>query len=139
MEIEKQHNEAPHLRIAQKRLAQEIITDLHGEEEFRKAVGISEAFFSGNFKSLSPEQLKDAFYDMPVNPVEEGTSLVDALVNTKIASSKREAREFIKNGSISINGERNQDLEKVLSKADTLDGETAVIRKGKKNYFIIKI
>ena len=139
MEIEKQHNEAPHLRIAQKRLAQEIITDLHGEEEFRKAVGISEAFFSGNFKSLSPEQLKDAFYDMPVNPVEEGTSLVDALVNTKIASSKREAREFIKNGSISINGEKNQDLEKVLSKADTLDGETAVIRKGKKNYFIIKI
>jgi tyrosyl-tRNA synthetase len=139
MEIEKQHNEAPHLRIAQKRLAQEIITDLHGEEEFRKAVGISEAFFSGNFKSLSPEQLKDAFYDMPVNPVEEGTPLVDALVNTKIASSKREAREFIKNGSISINGEKNQDLEKVLSKADTLDGETAVIRKGKKNYFIIKI
>ena len=56
-----------------------------------------------------------------------------------IASSKREAREFIKNGSISINGERNQDLEKVLTKADTLDGETAVIRKGKKNYFIIKI
>ena len=76
---------------------------------------------------------------MPVNPVEEGTLLVDALVNTRIAQSKREAREFIKNGSISLNGEKNQDLEKVLTKDDTLDGETLVIRKGKKNYFIIKL
>ena len=139
MEIEKQHNEAPHLRIAQKRLAKEIITDPHGEDEYNKAVQISEAFFSGNFRTLSAKQLKDAFYDMPVSNVEEGTVLVDALVNTKIAQSKREAREFIKNGSISLNGEKNQDLEKVLTKEDTLDGETLVIRKGKKNYFIIKL
>ena len=138
-EIAKQHAEAPHLRIAQKRLAKEIITDIHGEEEFRKAVEISEAFFSGNFRNLSKQQLRDAFQDMPVNNVEEGTPLVDALVNSHIASSKREAREFIKNGSVSINGDRCTDLEKVLAKEDTLDGETVIIRKGKKNYFILKV
>ena len=138
-EIAKQHAEAPHLRIAQKRLAKEIITDIHGEEEFKKAVEISEAFFSGNFRNLSKQQLKDAFQDMPVAQVEEGTPLVDALVNSHIASSKREAREFIKNGSISINGDRCTDLEKVLTKQDTLDGETVIIRKGKKNYFILKV
>ena len=138
-EIEKQHLAAPHLRVGQKALAREIITDLHGEEEYNKAVQISEAFFSGNFRNLSAEQLKDAFYDMPVSDVEEGTPLIEALVNTKIAQSKREAREFVKNGSISLNGDRTQDLEKVLTKEDTLDGETLVIRKGKKNYFIIKL
>ena len=138
-EIEKQHLEAPHLRIAQKALAKEMITDIHGEEEYKKAVEISEAFFSGNFKQLSPEQLKDAFYDMPVSNVNDGTLLVDALVDTGIATSKREAREFIKNNSISINGDKCNDLEKILTTADTLDGETAIIRKGKKNYFILKI
>ncbi len=137
-EIERQHNEAPHLRIGQKALAKDIITGLHGEEEYRKAVEISEAFFSGNFRTLNAEQLNDAFKDFTANQIEENVTLVDALVDNHIASSKREAREFIKNGSITINGEKCQDLEKVLTREDTLDGEKIVIRKGKKNYFLLK-
>ena len=138
MEIEKEHNAAPHLRIGQKALAKDIITGLHGEEEYNKAVQISEAFFSGNFKSLTKEQLNDAFKDFQACNVSENSPLVDVLVDNHIASSKREAREFIKNGSITINGEKCQDLEKVLTKDDTLDGEKTVIRKGKKNYFLLK-
>ena len=139
-EIERQQNEHPEQRIAQKRLAQEIITDLHGEEEYEKAVKISEAFFSGQFKSLTADQLADAFKDFTIINIEENVLLVDMLVDNKICSSKREAREFITNGSISINGEKCQDLEKIITKEDCLsDGKTIVIRKGKKNYFVLNI
>lgn len=139
MAIEEQHNDAPHLRLGQKALARALISDLHGEEEYNKAVQISEAFFSGNFRNLSRDQLADAFRDFESISIAESVSLIETLVSTKIAASKREAREFIANGSISINGNRCQDLEKVLTKTDSLDGETIVLRRGKKNYFLLKI
>lgn len=138
-DIARRHAEAPHLRIGQKALAKDIITGLHGEEEYNKAVQISEAFFSGNFKNLSADQLKDAFHDFQAQEIDENSGLIDVLVNCRIASSKREAREFVTNGSITINGDRCQDLEKVLTREDTLDGSTIVIRKGKKNYFLLKM
>lgn len=129
----------PHLREAQKALAEELTELVHGKEGLQSALNITEALFSGNIKDLTSKEIKDAFKDANTIDIEENVLLIDALTNSKAASSKREAREFINNGSISINGEKCTTLEKTLTKADSLDGETIVIRKGKKSYFIFKV
>lgn len=136
-ELEKSNKENPHLREAHKALAREIITDLHGEEAYLEAVKISESLFSGNIKDLTSKQLEDAFKGIePFVAKEE--NLVDFLVEFGVCSSKREAREFINNGSISINGDRVTDLEFKVIKNDAIEHKYVVIRRGKKKYFIGK-
>lgn len=136
-ELEKSNKENPHLREAHKALAREIITDLHGEEAYLEAVKISESLFSGNIKDLTSKQLEDAFKGIePFVAKEE--NLVDFLVEFGVCSSKREAREFINNGSISINGDRVTDLEFKVTKNDAIEHKYVVIRRGKKKYFIGK-
>lgn len=140
-EIEKleiSNNNEPHLREAHKALAKEVITDLHGEEEYQKAVKISRVLFSGNLKELSKEELKDAFMQMPTFKVDGNRNIVDLLVEAGICSSKREAREFVNNNSISVNGEKINDVEFVISKENAITDNMTVIRKGKKKYFIIE-
>jgi len=128
----------PHLRIAHKKLAEEIITFLHGHEEYEKAVHISEALFKGNIKELSHDELVDALKNMDSFQLNENQNLVDLLVNANIVSSKREAREFINNNSISVNGDKVNELEFIVKKEDALFNEFTIIRKGKKKYFVIK-
>lgn len=131
--------EAPHLREAQKALAEELTETVHGAEGLHSALKITEALFKGNVKDLNQQEVQDAFKDADKTVLEKETPLIDALILAKVASSKREAREFINSGSISINGEKCQSLDKQLTKEDTLDGQTIVVRKGKKNYFIFNI
>ena len=133
--IEKEHLEAPEKRIAQKALAHEVITFLHGEEEFDKAVRISEALFSGNIQELSLEEIEDGMKDVPNFKVEECT-LIDLLVNNKIASSRREAREFLNAGSITINGSKVSDENLMVTKSLAIEDKVLVIRKGKKKYYM---
>lgn len=135
-EIEKKHIEKPEERLAQKALAHEVITFLHGEEEFNKAVKISEALFSGNIKELKLDEIEQAFKDIPSFDIEEEINLVDFLVNNGIASSKREAREFINAGSISINGDKIQDENIIISKDMAIEGKAIVVRRGKKKYYM---
>ena len=136
--IEIEHNKQPELRYAQKILAREVITFLHGEEEFDKAVKISESLFSGNIKNLSVEEIKDGFKDVPNFEINEELPLIDLLVNNGIASSKREAREFINAGSITINGDKYLDENMVISKDKAIGNEIVIIRRGKKKYFVGK-
>lgn len=136
-EIMEKHNKEPHLRLAQKTLAKEVITDLHGEDEFKKALKISEALFSGNIKDLSEEELIDSMSGVTTYEIKENQNIVDMLVNTGILSSKREAREFITNGSISINGEKITDLEYIVSKGNSLYNKYIVVRRGKKKYYLV--
>jgi len=136
--LEKSNNENPHLREAHKALAREIITDLHGKEEYEKAVKLSETLFSGNVKNLTSEELEMIFKNMPHIEVKEELNIVDFLVNTNICSSKREAREFINSGSITINEEKITDETVIVSKEKTINNDTFVVRKGKKKYFIVK-
>ena len=138
MDIMKRHNEHPEERLAQKTLAKEFITDLHGSEEYEKALRISEALFSGNLKDLSKEELHDAFNNIPSSEIHEDKNIIDLLVETNICSSKREAREFVNNNSISINGERINDLEFIVKKENAIVDNFTIIRKGKKKYFVIK-
>jgi tyrosyl-tRNA synthetase len=131
------HNEAPEQRLAQKTLAKEILVDLHGEEEYNKALKITEALFSGDIKSLNEDELKDALNGVETSTINEDVNIVDMLVNTGILSSKREAREFLTNGSISLNGERITDLELTITKDTCLYNKYLVVRRGKKKYHLV--
>ena len=137
-ELEKSNKEEPHLRLAHKALAREIIIDVHGKEEYEKVLKISEALFSGNIKELTSEELKEAFLNIPSSEVSGEKNIVDLLVETGICSSKREAREFVSNNSISINGDKVNDLEFVIKKDNAIVDNYTIIRKGKKKYFVIK-
>ena len=135
-EIEKSHNENPHLREAHKALAREVITDLHGKDAFDEAVKISESLFSGDIKSFTENEIKDAFKGLEPFTINEDTNIVDLLVNGGVCSSKREAREFVGNGSISLNGEKVTDLEFVVTKENCLVDKYIILRRGKKKYYI---
>lgn len=136
--IEKEQKAHPETRIAQKTLAKEVVTFLHGKESAEKAIEMSEALFSGKVKNFTKEEINDIFKDMPKFEIKEAQNIVDFLVNNKIASSKREAREFVQAGSITINEEKITYLDKTITKDMAIDGEILVIRRGKKKYFIGK-
>lgn len=135
-EIEKQHLAAPELRLAQKELAKGIITFLHGEEEYIKAEKISKALFNGDIQNLSEQEIEDAFKGVVSFDVVKNVSVIDMLVDNKIASSKREAREFLTAGSISINGIKYQNLDGIIDNSMLFYGKYLIVRKGKKKYFV---
>ena len=137
-EIEAKHNEHPELREAHKILAREIITDLHGKEEYEKAVRISEALFKGNFNDLSNEELGEAFKGNEVKEIELNKNILDVLVEMNVATSKRQAREFISGNSIEIKGEKVKDLDKTITEQDLINNTFLIIKRGKKNYYIAK-
>ena len=136
MDIMEKHNKAPHLRLAQKTLAVEIITDLHGKESADQAVKISESLFSGDIKSFTSKDIEVAFKGLSPFEINEDINVVDLLVNAGICSSKREAREFINNSSITINGDKITDLDFIISKDMCIDSKYIIVRRGKKKYFI---
>lgn len=137
-DIVRRHKDEPHLRIGQKALAEEIITFLHGHEEYEKAVKISEALFSGNIKELTLQELEVGFKDVPSYNLTNCGGIVDILVESGIAASKREAREFVGNGSIRVNGEKVTDVEFEITKNIAIEGKMIVVRKGKKSYILLK-
>ena len=138
-EIEEKHKLNPHLREAHKALAKEVITDLHGKEEYEKAVRISEALFGGDIKSLSKEEVLMGFKDVPSFEVKEGITLGDMLIENKVCQSKRELREFLNAGSILINGDKVNDENMTITKDIALDDEVLIIKRGKKKNFIALI
>ena len=136
--LEQSLEEAPHLREAQKALAENVTRFIHGQEALDDAIRISQALFSGDLKSLSADELRAGFKDVPhVTLSKDTTNLVEAIVETGISSSKRQAREDISNGAIYINGEREQDLKYELSDEDKIEGEFTILRRGKKKYFMV--
>ncbi|GGB78482.1 tyrosine--tRNA ligase [Staphylococcus nepalensis] len=136
--LETSLNEAPHLREAQKALAENVTRFIHGQAALDDAIRISQALFSGDLKSLSARELKEGFKDVPqVELDHQTTNIVEAIVETGIASSKRQAREDVNNGAIYINGERQQDLNFELSNEDKIENEFTIVRRGKKKYFMV--
>ena len=128
--------EKPEDRLAQKVLAKEVTTFVHGEKLCEEAIHVSEALFSGDFASLSASEIEMGFKDL--NKVDgNGKSLVDLVIEAELASSKREAREFITNGAITLNGNKNTDLNHVLSKEEAIEGKFVIIRRGKKKYALV--
>ncbi len=136
--IEKRHKEHPELREAQTALAHEIIRDLHGEEEYQNALSMSKALFSGDISKLSGKEILEAFKDVPKEILYSDMNIVDMLVEKKICSSKREAREFVGSGTISINGKKITDLETIVSKNMAMEGKYVIVRRGKKKYYLLE-
>jgi len=132
-EIKKIHFEAPEKRYAQSKLAESVITFIHGKDEYLKALNISNCLFSGNIKDLTDEEIESAFKDLPLNKLED-KPLIELLVDNKIASSKREAREFIGNNAITVNGEVINDPMFVIEN----NCKYNIIRRGKKKYYVFK-
>ncbi|MED2971474.1 MULTISPECIES: tyrosine--tRNA ligase [unclassified Fictibacillus] len=139
-ELIEQVQSAPEKRAAQKALAEELTALVHGEQSLEQAIKISQALFSGQLSELTGAEIEQGFKDVPSFEMEskEDIGLIDLLVASKISPSKRQAREDITNGAISINGERCQDLEKVVGRSSRIDDRFVVIRRGKKKYFLIR-
>lgn len=138
-EIGKQFEAAPHERLAQKILAREVVTLVHGEEAYKEALNITEQLFAGNIKNLSVKELKQGLRGVPNYQVktDDNLNIVEVLVAAGVVNSKRQAREDVQNGAIYVNGERIQDLNYTLTDADKLENELTVIRRGKKKYFVL--
>lgn len=127
----------PEKRLAHKTLAKEIVTFLHGEEAYEEALNITNSLFSGNIKNLSSKEIMQAFKGLEAYEIAEAKNIIDLLVESSICSSKREAREFVQNGSIYINGEKNNNLETIIDKNIAIDNKYIIIRRGKKKYFMV--
>ena len=137
--IEEQQKAAPETRIAQKTLAWEVVKDLHGKEEADNAVLISQKLFAGDFKGLSVKDIMSGMKGVPSFDFAEEVPLIDVLVNNKIASSRREAREFINAKAVSVNGDVLTDENAMITKSMAIEGQIIIIRRGKKKYFIGKV
>ncbi len=137
-ELDKKNKAHPELREAHKALAREIITFLHGKEEYEKAVDLANHLFNNKFNDLSKKDIENLFKGQEVKDVEVGINMVDLLVNMDVAKSKREAREFIEAGAISINGEKITDIEKTIKTEMFIENTYIIVRRGKKNYYIGK-
>lgn len=135
-ELEKKNNEHPELREAHKRLAKEIITFLHGEEEYNKAVKLAESLFNNKFKDLSKEDIVELFGNQDTKEVKSNVNIIDFITEIGAVKSKREAREFITNGAISINGEKVDSIETLINDDMFIDNTYIVVKRGKKNYYI---
>lgn len=135
-DIEKNWQSEPEKRLAQKTLAKEMTTLIHGQEGYQQALNITDALFSGNLASLSKKELEMAFDGFSHTDLENDTTLLDALLLMGVASSKREAREFIKNNAISVNGNRITDENYLLNKNNALADQYIIIRRGKKKYYL---
>ncbi|MDW4484450.1 tyrosine--tRNA ligase [Staphylococcus saprophyticus] len=136
--LEKSLNEAPHLREAQKALAENVTRFIHGQDALDDAIRISQALFTGDLQSLSASELKEGFKDVPqVELSSETRNIVEIIVETGISSSKRQAREDVNNGAIYINGIRQQDVNYELTNEDKIENEFTIIRRGKKKYFMV--
>ena len=135
-DIMKRHNEKPEERIAQRALAKEFITDLHGAEEYEKAEKISKALFTDEIYSLTKEDILGALEGVPTFKLNNNESILEMLVNNNICSSRREAREFITAGAIKINNEPVKDENEFVDSDKLIDNEILILKKGKKNYYI---
>lgn len=138
LRLEKLNKEHPELREAHQALAREIITDLHGEEEYQKALELSKVLFSGDVRNLNAKEIEIVFRGMPTFSLENEVNIIDLLINNGIVTSKREARELIASNSIMINGEKVISSDQVITKKDALEGKYVVIRRGKKKYYLGK-
>lgn len=137
-ELQKQVEAEPFKRTAQKTLAYEVTKFVHGSDMADTAVKISEILFSGDLKQLSVEEIELNFKNVKMTEVAVDTTLVDSLIECGLASSRREAREFISNNSISINGDKQSDLEYILTNQDGIGGKYVMLKRGKKKYeFVI--
>jgi tyrosyl-tRNA synthetase len=138
--LEEEVKRQPEKREAQKVLASEVTKLVHGEEALISALNITQALFSGNVQELTQTELEEAFKDVPSTTVEDlEMGLVDLLVTAGAAPSKRQARQDIESGAVTVNGTKVTEIEKKASELGRIGGAHIIIRRGKKNYFLVRV
>ncbi len=135
--IEKEFLEAPHNRHAQKELAAEVVELVHGKDGLNTALKLTDAFFSGNIKDLSVKQIQELYKNSKAYDISQDINIVDLLVDAKFLPSKREARQMITNNAISVNGERINDVDFIVSKDNAIENQITVIKRGKRHYHVV--
>jgi len=129
----------PEKRRAQRTLAVEVTKLVHGQESLERAEKISSALFGGGLKSLSATEVEEGFSEVPSATIDNPViGLVELLIQAGAVTSKRQAREAIESGAIYINDVRYTDVETSVPQLERIDGKYLVIRRGKKNYYLIK-
>ncbi|MFK4795303.1 tyrosine--tRNA ligase [Lactococcus petauri] len=139
-EIGEKFEAAHHERLAQKVLAREVVTLVHGQAAYEQAVKITETLFGGgDLKDLDAKSILSGLKDVPTYQVkaDDNLNIIELLISAGIENSKRQAREDVTNGAIYINGERIQDLDYTFSDGDKIDNQLTVVRRGKKKNFIL--
>lgn len=137
--LEKSVETEPHLRIAQKRLAEELVKIVHGEEALESALNVTKALFSGDIKNLTIDELDQAVKGMPKVTLEKTeVNIIDFIVNANLVTSKRQAREDVNNGAIYVNGEKITDVNYIVDEKDRLNNNYTVLRRGKKSYLLVE-
>lgn len=139
-EIGEKFEAARHERLAQKVLAREVVTLVHGQAAYEQAVKITETLFGGgDLKDLDAKSILSGLKDVPTYQVkaDDNLNIIELLISAGIENSKRQARENVTNGAIYINGERIQDLDYTFSDGDKIDNQLTVVRRGKKKNFIL--
>ena len=139
-EIGEKFEAARHERLAQKVLAREVVTLVHGQAAYEQAVKITETLFGGgDLKDLDAKSILSGLKDVPTYQVkaDDNLNIIELLISAGIENSKRQAREDVTNGAIYINGERIQDLDYTFSDGDKIDNQLTVVRRGKKKNFIL--
>lgn len=139
-ELEEEIAQNPHLRVAQRRLAEEITRFVHSQEELEEAQHITQALFTGEVGSLSAKQIQDGFKAMPQSTAtSEKANLAVWLVDTGIVDSRRQSREFITNGAITINGQKIDDVDYEIGPDDAIEEKYIIVRRGKKKYHLVTL
>ncbi len=141
-----EHRAAPHLRILQKRLAEEITTMIHSREEYEKAANASAILFGGaapeTLRSIDETTLLQVFEGVPqfrIARTDLGALPFIELCaeKTQIFPSKGECRKMVQGGGVSLNKEKVADPMRALTEADLLAGKYLLVQKGKKNYYLV--
>lgn len=133
----------PHQRASQKRLAEEVTKLIHGEEGLKSAKQATEILFGAEIADLSDKELQQIFADvpsvtLPMDRLNGGITIVDALVEAGLSKSKGEARRTVEQGGAYVNNQRVESIEKTLSTSDLASETVIVLRSGKKKYGLIK-
>ncbi len=138
-ELQKKVEEKPFLREAQKVLAKEMVKFVHGEEAVKVVEKVSEVLFTGDLSKLNVEEIENNFKSIKMFNVNENINILDLLIESELASSKRESREFINSNSIKLNGNSLTDCEKIITKEDAIGNKYILLKRGKKKFSFIKI
>jgi tyrosyl-tRNA synthetase len=137
--------EHPEKREAQRKLAQETTRLVHGDEALNKAEQASRILFGEEIHNLSLQDVFDIFVDAPSTEIKksnlsgDGTAMVNLVASTGLAPSKSEARRLIQGGGIYLNNIRVNDLKYAVSIKDTIEGQAIVLRKGPKEYLLVRV
>lgn len=129
---------APEKREAQKALAEELTETVHGKQGLASAQRITDTFFHGDLMTLSPGEIKEALADAPKADITDGMTVIDALIAGGIARSKGDARKLIQQGAVTLNGQKVTDLGAQCHKADAVEGEFSILRKGRRSYVLLQ-